>query len=333
MIAVPSNAGYSLLVMTREYYVVDAFTSDRFSGNPAAVVLDARGLTDADMASIAAEFNLSETTFVLPSTDSVDSGKVRFRWFTPTVEVDLCGHATIAGALALAASGRFREYGLADPSVGAAAWPIETRSGVLTAYVEPIPSEPEGNMLWLDLPDPVLSPARLSVAELSIALGLDEGAFDPKIKPDMTQDGDLLVFVRDVQSLNESKPDFGVLGKWCEKNRVRGVSLATVQTLTPSVHVQSRFFAPACGINEDPVTGSVHGPLAAKVVALGIGLPGEDVTVLNCTQGVAGGRTGMIHALVQRQDNRGASNAAADAGYAVRIGGRVVVTMRGTLET
>ena len=315
--------------MSRAYYVVDAFTSERFAGNPAAVVLDARGLSDTAMGCIAAEFNLSETTFVLPPTCEQDTGRARFRWFTPTVEVDLCGHATIAGALALAASGGFAEYGLPDPSEGAVAWPIETRSGVLTAFVEPIPNEPGQRMLWLDLPDPVLSPARVSMAELASALGLDEGAFDPEITPEMTQDGDLLVFVCDVQRLNDAVPDVATLATWCDRNRVRGVSLATVNTLTPSIHVQSRFFAPACGIHEDPVTGSVHGPLFAKVAAMGGGIPGDGVTVLNATQGIPGGRTGVIHGLVQRQSD---DAACASANYAVRIGGRAVVTMRGTLE-
>lgn len=321
--------------MTREYYVVDAFTTEPFRGNPAGVVLDARGLSDAEMGRIAGEFNLSETTFVLPPTGSDARAGVRFRWFTPTVEVDLCGHATIAAAMALTVSKRYREFGLADPDTGCASWGIETRSGVLTVIVEPVPNEPGQKMLWLDLPDPVLSPARVSIGELSVALGVREESFDAELRPDMTQDGDLLVFVRDVQALNASRPEFGSLGTWCHKNRVRGVSVATVRTLTPSIHVQSRFFAPACGVNEDPVTGSVHGPLGAKLTAHGIGIPGEQVTVLNCVQGIPGGRTGMVHVLAQRRGGADGDSVHADTGdnYAVRIGGRAVVTMRGLLET
>ena len=112
--------------MEKRYYVIDAFTRERFSGNPAAVVLDCEGLDDASMQRIAAEFNLSETTFVLPpATGAIEPAPqpraaglhasdvahpppgvnrpiglpadVRFRWFTPSVEVDMCGHATIAG--------------------------------------------------------------------------------------------------------------------------------------------------------------------------------------------------------------------------------------------
>ncbi len=309
--------------MAREYYVIDEFTSEPFSGNAAGVVLDADGLSDADMTAIAAEINVPETTFVLPPSDPDERNKVRFRWFTPSVEVDMCGHATIAGAFALARSRRFEQYGLLDPELGSVAWPIETKSGVLTAFVEPIPNREGETMLWLDLVDPVLSPASVPMAELGAALGTDESGFDPNVAPELTQDGDLIVFVRDVARLNDCRPNFAALKAWCDGLRIRGVCVATVHTLADSIHVQSRFLAPAVGINEDPVTGSVHGPLAAKVAAMGIGMPGEGLTALTCVQGIPGGRTGLVNALVQRK---------AENDFAVRIGGRAVITMSGFLQ-
>jgi len=315
--------GYDTVIMAREYYVVDAFTSEPFSGNAAGVVLDAQGLSDQQMAAIAAEINVPETTFVLPPSDPHERGKVRFRWFTPAVEVDMCGHATIGGAFALARSRRFQEYGLDDPESGPVAWPIETRSGVLTAFVEPIPKREGEWMLWLDLVDPVLSAASVSMAELALALGTDESVFDANVVPERTQDGDLIVFVRDTAALNACRPNFTALKDWCVGLKIRGVCVATVHTLAESIHVQSRFMVPAVGINEDPVTGSVHGPLAAKVAGMGIGLPGDGLTALTCTQGIPGGRTGLLHALVQPK---------AEGGFAVRIGGRAVVTMHGQLH-
>ena len=125
--------------LDRNYYVVDAFSTGPFTGNPAAVVCDAAGLDDDTMRRIAAEFNLSETTFFLPpkishSDPEVDLS-VRIRWFTPTVEVDMCGHATVAGVHALVESGR-----LPTPtSEASCVVRIETKSGVLTAYVEHFP--------------------------------------------------------------------------------------------------------------------------------------------------------------------------------------------------
>ena len=104
---------------------------------------------------------------------------------------------------------------------------------------------------------------------------------------------------------------------------LRGLSLATVNTLTPSIHVQSRFFAPTCGVDEDPVTGSVHGPLAAYLVGQGRVPIQDGLAGLSCVQGIPGGRTGLVHALV-REDGVG--------GYRVRIAGRAVTVMTGALN-
>ncbi len=317
----------------RAYYVVDAFTAQPFAGNAAAVVLDCEGLDDADMQAIAAEFNLSETTFVLPPSTLDPSGntgeaahEVRFRWFTPGMEVDMCGHATIAGVRALAESGRLR-----TPADGESVRVrIETRSGWLTAFLERLPGDEAGWMIWLDLIDPRLHEHPLERARLAEVLRLPVDAFECSISACKkalpvveTQDRDVLVFVKDTQALGDARPDFAALGDWMRKERLRGMSLATTKTLTPSIHVQSRFFAPAAGIDEDPVTGSVHGPLAAYVVQQGFVPIHGDLAGLTCVQSKAGGRAGLINALVQQQ---GVNE------YAVRIGGRTFVSMVGSLH-
>lgn len=307
--------------MERAYYIVDAFTSEPFGGNPAAVVLDAQGLNDDGMQRIAAEFNLSETTFVLPpvEVDAAGSGqRVRFRWFSPTVEVRMCGHATLAGVHAMVQAGRL-PIGSKSESVGL---DIETRSGVLRAFVERLPSDARGVVIWLDLIDPRLTPQSLDLPALAEALRLPPDAFDDTMPPVRTQDDDVLVFVRDVSLVNAANPRFEQLAALMADSAVRGVSLATRQTLTPSVHVQSRFFAPGAGIDEDPVTGSVHGPLAAYLVIQGHVPVNEGLAGLQCVQTKPGGRTGLIWALVQPRDN---------GTTGVRIGGRTVTTMRGVL--
>lgn len=311
--------------MDRSYYVVDAFASQPFSGNPAAVVMDAIGLTDEQMQAIAAEFNLSETTFVLPPSgpakdDSCpDTGRmIRFRWFTPSMEVEMCGHATIAAVHALVESGQLP----LDPETGCDSVSIETRAGLLKSVVEPIPGEDAGRMIWLDLLDPVLTEHTFDDAELSACIGLPVDAFDRSIPTVRTQDGDALVFVNDVIALNGAIPDFSRLGNLLTSNGLRGLSLATVNTLTPSVNVQSRFFAPPAGVDEDPVTGSVHGPLAAHLVQLGLVPLHDGMAGLSCIQAKAGGRAGMLFALVTPKEQ---------GGYSVRIGGQAVTTMRGTL--
>lgn len=317
----------------RSYYVVDAFTAQPFAGNAAAVVLDCDGLGDADMQAIAAEFNLSETTFVLPPSGVDPSGDsneaalaVRFRWFTPGMEVDMCGHATIAGVRALAEAGRIR-----SPADGESVRiRIETRSGWLTAFLERLPEGDAGQssdeaewMIWLDLVDPRLHEHPSDWDELAGLLRIPVDSFERSTPIVETQDHDLLVFVKDVQALGEARPDFSALGDWMRAQGLRGMALATVNTLTPSIHVQSRFFAPPAGIDEDPVTGSVHGPLAAYVVQQGFVPMHDGLAGLTCVQSKAGGRAGLINALVQQQ---GANQ------YAVRIGGRTYVSMVGSLH-
>jgi PhzF family phenazine biosynthesis protein len=314
--------------MTRPCYIIDAFASEPYSGNPAAVVLDADGLDEATMQHVAAEFNLSETAFVLPPKgaalrEGADAGPaadlgIHLRWFTPTAEVAMCGHATIATAHALVESGRL-PVGADTESVTLR---IETLSGLLTAFIESIPGVEGGCMIWLDLIDPILAPVTLAGNELGSVLNLSTEAFDTSLPIVQTQDDDLLAFVRDHGSLNDVRPDFAALAKLLAQHGVRGLCLATIHTLTPSISVQSRFFAPAVGIAEDPVTGSVHGPLAVHLVTQGV-IPVQDgLAALTCTQGRPGGRTGLVHALVQPKGG---------GVCAVRIGGRAVTTVRGTL--
>ncbi len=307
--------------MERAYYVVDAFTSEPFGGNPAAVVLDTQGLNDEGMQRIAAEFNLSETTFVLPPVE-VNPGsaehRVRFRWFSPSVEVRMCGHATLAGVHAMVESGRLPF----SPKAASVQLAIETRSGVLRAFVERLPSDSRGVVIWLDLIDPRLTPLSLDLPALAEALRLPPDAIDDAMPPVRTQDDDVLVFVRDVSLVNAANPRFEQLAALMAESAARGLSLATRCTLTPSVHLQSRFFAPGAGIDEDPVTGSVHGPLAAYLVAQGHVPLTDGLAGLQCVQSKPGGRTGLIWALVQPR---------ADGTAGVRIGGRTVTTMRGVL--
>ena len=304
--------------MERRCYVVDAFTNRRYAGNPAAVVLDTDGLDDQRMQAIAAEFNLSETAFVLPPQSA--SADIRIRWFTPAVEVEMCGHATIGGVHALVEAGVLA-HDCTDVNQSTTV-AIDTLSGTLSAFVENMPAPSTELMLWLDLPDPEYTESSTPVDVLSDVLRVPRDAFDARFPIVNTSSLDQLVFVKDEMAMNGAQPDFEKLGALHKRERLRGLCLATAGTLTPSLHLQSRFFAPAYGINEDPVTGSVHGPLAAYAASRGVGATDGDIAVLTCTQGVPGGRSGLLHVLVQRR---------ADDTCAVRIGGHAVTTMRGVL--
>jgi trans-2,3-dihydro-3-hydroxyanthranilate isomerase len=301
------------------YQVVDAFTHEPFAGNAAAVVFQADALHDDQMQALAGEFNLSETTFVLPPAGG--RAAVRFRWFTPTAEVDLCGHATIAGVHALIESNNWpKETPAARRQAPTSAEPleIETKSGILRAAVEPLP---EGApIIWLDLPDPKLEPVTIIRSELAPALGLPEEAFIAPRNLVRTGDGDAICQVRDFMILNEAAPDFAELAKLCRRHRLRGFCLTTANTLSSGIDVQSRFFAPLLGVDEDPVTGSVHGPLGAYWVGQELVPPGQEEAVLTCVQTKPGHRSGLVRVHIGRAE---------DETYRVKIGGQAVTTMRG----
>jgi len=208
---------------------VDAFTDRPFGGNPAAVCWLEQPVSDDWMQAIAAEMNLSETAFVQHQGD--DYG---LRWFTPTVEVDLCGHATLATSHAL------WESGIADPFEPLR---FRTRSGLLTCV---------RNGEFIELDFPALPASAASPDQILLdALGIDAPQFVGKTKFDS------LVVVNSADEVHSLKPDFRKLAGI----PVRGV-IVTALSDDPHYDFVSRFFAPHVGVDEDPVCGSAHCCLA-----------------------------------------------------------------------
>ncbi len=212
--------------------VVDAFSDERFRGNPAGVCLPSADVDDAWMQAVAAELNLAETAFLRPRSGS----EFDLRWFTPLVEVDLCGHATLASAH------RLWEEGLAGDG------PIRfhTRSGVLTA-------SRAGADIELDFP---ASPPR----ETPAPDGLAEALGAPFVWTGANALGDILVEMPDGKVVRSLEPDFVALGKLPARGVI--VTAAAERRFDVGHDFVSRFFAPRVGINEDPVTGSAHCALA-----------------------------------------------------------------------
>ncbi|SKB68470.1 phenazine biosynthesis protein PhzF family [Parapedobacter luteus] len=208
--------------MTLKIYQIDAFTDRVFSGNPAAVCpLDA-WLDDTLMQQIAMENNLAETAFYVRR-----GGDYEIRWFTPTVEVDLCGHATLASAFVL-----FNYEGYGGDTIRF----HSSRSGTL-------PVKREGEYLTLNFPTDVLEPAALT-AELTagfdiVPLAAYRGKTDY-----------MLVFENEAQ-VRSVKPDLGRIAQLA----ARGVIITAAGN---EVDFVSRFFGPQSGVDEDPVTGSAH---------------------------------------------------------------------------
>lgn len=255
---------------------VDAFTNVPFAGNPAAVCVLDEARPDDWMRNVAREMNLSETAFVVPT-----NGDFNLRWLTPAVEVDLCGHATIASAHVLWEDGHLPEGNQAR---------FHTRSGLLTA-------DRCGDWIELDFP------VKIAVAdepprELLPALGIDRPIAVTK------NAFDYLVEVESEEQLRALNPDHPTL----RRIPVRGV-IVTARSSTPPFDFVSRFFAPASGIDEDPVTGSSHAALGPYW--------GDRLGRTEMTGYQASARGGVVRVRLN--------------GGRIKIGGQAVTMMQATL--
>lgn len=203
------------------FYQVDAFTDRLFGGNPAGVCPLEQWLPDETMQKIAMENNVSETAFFIPKGDGF-----HIRWFTPKVEVNLCGHATLASAHVI-----FQYLGYSSDSI-----PFESRSGILNV-------RKEGDLLVLDFP-----------ANMPQRTGLPNDFVQSlNITPIQCFRGkeDYLLLYKSQQEIEALMPDFRRL----EKTDARAVIVTAAGN---QVDFVSRFFAPRVGVDEDPVTGSAH---------------------------------------------------------------------------
>ena len=207
---------------------VDAFADRPFSGNPAAVCVLPEAAPDRWMQDVAREMNLSETAFLVAEPDGF-----RLRWFTPAVEVDLCGHATLASAHVLWETGRIGPHATAR---------FLTRSGLLTA-------SRDGE--WIEMDFPAEPPV-----EAEAPAGLLESLRVEPIRVSRNR-FDYLVEVADESVVRACSPDFTRL----RSVEARGV-IVTSAASGPDSDFVSRFFAPRAGVDEDPVTGSAHCCLA-----------------------------------------------------------------------
>jgi predicted PhzF superfamily epimerase YddE/YHI9 len=264
--------------MTLPIALVDAFADAPFRGNPAAVCLLPAAREAPWMAAVAAEMNLSETAFLVPSA----GGSYDLRWFTPTVEVALCGHATLASAHVL------WERGLLAPSTAAR---FHTKSGLLTAT-----RAPDG-LIELDFPARPSMPA-------AVPEGLVEVLGEPVLHVGRSAD-DNLVELASEAAVRRVKPDFKRLAAL----PVRGV-IVTARAAEGPFDFVSRFFAPAAGVDEDPVTGSAH----------------------CCLAPFWGERLGKTEMLAYQASARGGVVRVAVRGDRVGLGGRAITVLDGELR-
>ncbi len=287
-----------------EFVTVDVFTERRFGGNPLAVFPDARGLSDGDMQALAREFNLSETTFVLPPDDPAHSARVRI--FDPTAEMAFAGHPNVGTGFVLAERGLdtdgvllFEEpAGLVEVRVQRSA------SGMVTgaAVAAPQPLSVAGELA----PDLVARCAALPPAAIRLAAHT----------PVLASTGNPLVFAEvESQSLSGAMPDLAAFRLAVRERPELGGKLALYLYAHDAGAIRARLFAPLEGIWEDPATGSAATTLAALLLSLGTGAECK----LEIRQGVEMGRPSLLRASARRTGN------------AIRgsVGGSCVAVMRG----
>jgi len=280
--------------MTRVYnlYQVDSFTKEKFTGNPAGVISNADGLTDYEMQKIARELNNSETAFIFSSNSNEYDVHVRF--FTPTNEVPICGHATIAAHYVRAIENKLETSRIYH----------KTGAGIL-----PVDIVKENNDYKI-----IMTQGRIEFStiidginkeELLAALNIKESDLleNYEIQIVSTGHSKVMVGIRSIATLNTLQPDYNALSKLSKIIKCNGYYVFTVDSKDSDILIHGRMFAPAIGINEDPVTGNANGPLGAYLVHHNHVKHDNSLFRFKAKQGEAIKRLGIIEVDVKIEDN------------------------------
>jgi len=293
-------------------YQIDAFTKTKFKGNPAGVVVNADGLSENQMQTIARELNNSETAFLFHPEDNSCDGIIRY--FTPTTEVPTCGHATIAAMYAKAI----------EEEIGSCVLNIRTKIGVLPFEID---RSDKTIKVWMtqgsiEIEPPLSQEIRSTLLEY---IGILPGDLDNRcpIQIASTDHSKLMIGITSREKLNKLKPNFHQLKKLSNVINCNGYFVFTINSNDPELFSYGRMFAPAIGINEDPVTGNANGPLGAYLVHNKIVSSENDTFSFNGFQGEAIGRDGIVEVVVSIQNKKP---------ILVKIGGNAVVIFKTLIE-
>jgi trans-2,3-dihydro-3-hydroxyanthranilate isomerase len=298
--------------MQVEFVTVDVFTGQRFGGNPLAVITDARGLATEQMQAIAAEFNLAETTFVLPPQDASHTAKVRI--FTPRAELPFAGHPNVGTAFVLASAGKSHGRAVGDPLV------FEEKAGLVRLDL----IEEAGEIVGARLapPQPFARGDDIAPDIVTAACSLKPDDIETaNHMPCIASCGLAFAFaeLKTRSALAAARPRTEIFSEHLKADRATGLMLYVRDG--GGVDLQVRMFAPLYGIPEDPATGSGNGALVGLLASL---RPERDLTLkLRIAQGVDMGRPSLLEAEVEKRGGKLT---------ALSIGGRCVAMMRGTLE-
>lgn len=273
-------------------YQIDSFTKEKFSGNPASVITNADGLNEIQMQQIARELNNSETAFIFSSQSRDHDVYVRF--FTPTCEVPICGHATIAAHYA-----RAFELNLENCQViqktGAGNLPVEIVKTNQDYQI--IMMQGKYNSKSLD--------TSLKYKTLQ-ALGISQNEYEEQYPIEIASTGHskVIIALKSKKTLNALSPDLIKLKELSKEINCNGYYVFTLDSDDPEILTHGRMFAPAIGINEDPVTGNASGPLGGYLIDNKIIKHDKNFFSFIAKQGEAINRKGKVEVMIDIINNK-----------------------------
>ena len=297
--------------MKKVIYQVDAFSDVPFGGNPAGVVPNAVELNDKQMLNIAREMNLSETAFIFPLEDKEADYEVRF--FTPTQEVDLCGHATIASFFTLASKG------IITGTNNVKIIKQKTKAGILPVELYFKDNKIDSVMMTQAKPKFVFDVENIS--ELAEIMGInvnDIGLEGFNLIPEAVSTGltDIMLPVKNLSALKAINPNYARLTEYSNNLNIIGVHAFTLETEEESSTLACRNFGPAAGIDEEAATGTSNGALGAYLVKNDVLKIQDNITII-CEQGYYMNRPSKI--IVRLEGTKD--------DLTVKVGGKAVIVM------
>ncbi len=265
--------------LSKTVYIVNAFTHNDMGGNKAGVVIDCDDLSSNDMASIAKDVNLSETAFITKS--KCDDYDYEVRFFTPSTEVDLCGHATIATFYTLA------KLGFIKPNTNPVKLKQKTLAGILD--IDVYFDEDKVSYVLMTQTNPKFYSYIDDEKELCDILGIskeDAGIEGYQLKPMIISTGlkDIMFPVKSLDALKRITPDFQALKEYTDKLNLVGLHAFSLETENPESSVATRNFGPSVGIDEESATGTSNGALCSYIMKHNI-LDFTDTLTISCEQG------------------------------------------------
>ncbi|MGK0442059.1 MAG: PhzF family phenazine biosynthesis protein [Pseudohongiellaceae bacterium] len=293
-------------------FQIDSFTKTKFKGNPAGVVVNADGLSDTQMQVIARELNNSETAFLFKPNDDSCDGVIRY--FTPTMEVPICGHATIAAMYAKAIEEKIENR----------IFQMKTKVGVL-----PFEIQKNGNdiKVWMTQGSIDIQEALPTKTQNDLLgfLGLEPDELDSRCPIQIASTGHskVMIGIKSRETLNNLQPNLSELATLSEIIACNGYYVFTLDSNNSDILCYGRMFAPAIGINEDPVTGNANGPLGAYLIHNNIVETKSDEFRFKSVQGETIGREGIIEVCVSIKNKKPSL---------VKISGEAVVVFKTIIE-